>query len=153
MTSSLAQEIAPSGGRVQRLVILGWHPTMSANGSHGHWATRNRRHHVDRDMAWASAMQAGWTPVIGKARLTITLVYSRKYRVDADNLAARCKGLIDGLKTEYHTGGFPRNPFAAIKRPGFILDDSTEWLELRVLAEVRPGEPKSTEMVLEQIDP
>lgn len=142
-------------GRVQTLVLEGWHPTTTPNAQKRHWRDVQRRHHVDRDMAWASALQAGWTPVVGKARLTVTLVYSRRYRVDADNLAARCKGLIDGLKPHVSTARIPdgRVMFEVDTRQrGFIVDDDTEHLELRVLAEVRPGAPKCTELMLEAID-
>lgn len=86
-------------------------------------------------------MQAGWTAVAGRVRLTIVLVYPRKYRVDADNLAARCKGLLDGLKSDHkHNQG----------RLGWFADDSTEWLDLVVRAEVRPGQ-KATEITLEPV--
>jgi hypothetical protein len=99
-------------------------------------------------MAWASAKHAGWQFVNGRVRLTITLVYPRKYRVDADNLAARCKGLIDGLKN--YTPPRPvAIPHTGIEvRRGFIEDDDTEHMELLVRAEVRRGE-KATEITLE----
>lgn len=103
---------------------------MSANGSHGHWSTRQKKHDIDRDTAWASAKHAGWRYETGKVRLTITLVYTRKYRVDADNLAARCKGVIDGLK-------------------GWFVDDDTEHLELAVRTGI--GGEKATQICLESV--
>jgi hypothetical protein len=132
---------AVSAGAAQHLVIPDWHPTMSANGSHGHWATRQKKHDVDMMMAWASAKHAGWTFMSGRVKLTITLVYPRTYRVDADNLAARCKGLIDGLKG-------PNSK--KMLNSGFFTDDNTQWLELTVRAEVRKG-CKQTEITLESL--
>jgi hypothetical protein len=134
---------------VQRVVVPSWHPTTSPNGSHGHWAAHNKRHHIDRDMAWARAMQAGWTFVPGKVRLTIVFVYPRKVRVDSDNLVARCKGLIDGLKR--HEGLMGQGRTAAyVRRQGFFTDDSTEYLELVVRAETQPG-VKQLEIELEAL--
>lgn len=145
----LGTEMTISPGRaVQTAVIQHWHPTMSANGSHGHWATHQKKHNIDRDMAWACARQAGWEFVPGRVRLTITLVYPRRYRVDADNLVAKCKGLIDGLKTLHYGGGFNLTP--VIRRSGFFTDDSTEWLELIVRAVVEPG-VKETRLQLEPV--
>ena len=105
----------------QSLVIPGWHPPQFANGSHGHWRAKWE---AKRDAGWLAALVAqtqGWRFVPGKVRLEIVLVYPRKYRVDSDNLHARCKGLIDGLKAEFFT------------------DDSTDWLELHVTATVEKG--------------
>jgi hypothetical protein len=137
---------------IQTAVINGWHPTMSANGSHGHWATRQKKHDIDRDTAWATAMQAGWVFVPGRVRLTIVLVYPQRYGrgMDADNAVARCKGLIDGLK------GFEAKhlPLVGVtldrptRRKGYFEDDSTDWLELVVRAEVEPG-VKATRLTLE----
>lgn len=126
-------------GRVQTLTISNWHPLTSANRSHDHWRKIQRAHHIDRDMAWASAMQAGWKAIPGKVRLTIVLVYPRTYRIDTDNLHTKCKGLIDGLKSDY------RNNHG---RLGWFADDSTEWLELIVRVEVEKGK-KETRLTLE----
>lgn len=121
------------------MTITDWHPATSANRSHDHWRKTQKAHHADRDMAWASAMQAGWTRVPGKVRLTVVLVYPRKYRLDADNLASKCKGLIDGLKSDHvHNHG----------RLGWFADDSTEYLELDVRAVVERG-VKQTRLTLE----
>lgn len=136
----------------QTLVIPAWHPKTSPNNQKRHWRAVQQNHHHDRDMAWASAKHAGWTFVPGRVRLTITFVYPRKYRVDADNLVARCKGILDGLKgrglslTLLHTKGIRM----ADTRHGFFEDDSSDILELRVRSEVRPG-CKATELVLEPI--
>lgn len=131
----------------QFLRIDGWHPTSSPNAQNHHWRTRQKRHHADRDMAWASAKHAGWDFVQGRVRLTITLVYPRKYRVDADNMVARCKGLIDGLKSQSIARKQARYEIVE-QRGGFFTDDSTEWLDLRVEAVVEPG-VKATRLTLE----
>lgn len=81
----------------------------------------------------------------GKVRLTIVLVYPRKYRVDADNLVAKCKGLIDGLKCP----GMGRD-CVKFHHKGFFYEDSTVWLELVVRAEVEPG-VKATRITLESV--
>lgn len=139
-----------STAATQTLVIPDWHPTSSPNNQKRHWRAVQKNHHIDRDMAWASAKHAGWTFMQGRVRLTITLIYPRKYRVDADNLAARCKGLIDGLKTHVPTLKVAVPHTGLDIRRGFFFDDSTEWLDLRVLAEVRRGE-KATEITLESV--
>lgn len=115
-------DVAPP---IQTMTIADWHPSTSANRSHDHWRKIRQAHHADQTMAWAAAQQAGWRYVVGKVSLTIVLIYPRTYRVDADNLAAKCKGLIDGLKLH--------------RDRGFFRDDSTEWLDLHVSAEVRKG--------------
>lgn len=125
----------------QSLTIHDWHPATSANRSHDHWRKTQKAHHADRDIAWSCAMQAEWQPVAGRVLLTIVLVYPRLYRMDADNLAAKCKGLIDGLKSDY------RNNHG---RLGWFADDSTEWLDLVVRAEVQKG-VKQTRITLEPI--
>lgn len=130
------------GWPAQSLTITDWHPTTSAN-ARGNWRMTHKRHHVDRDMAWASAMQAGWTFVGGKVRLTIVLVYPRKYHVDADNLVAKCKGLIDGLRKE--------DISTRDLRHGYFTDDDTEHLDLVVRAEVEKG-VKATRITLESLD-
>ena len=117
---------------VQSLVIPGWLPEQLAN-SHLHWRVHRKRHHTARDTVWAYARQAGWQPVKTRARLTIVLVFPRKYGrgMDADNAVARCKGAIDGLKP-------------------WIVDDSTDWLELDVRAIVEPG-VRETRITLEEV--
>lgn len=144
MTSSQAAD-----GRAtrQELTITNWHPTTSANRSHDHWRKIQRAHHADRDMAWASAMQAGWEFVPGKVLLTVVLVYPRLYRMDADNLAAKCKGLIDGLKAGHAPEG--RKFIAGFGNvKGWFEDDDTEHLDLIVRAEVSKG-VKETRLTLE----
>lgn len=115
----------------QVLTIEGWLPEQVANGTHGHWATRKKKHDIAKKTAWAYATHAGWQRIDGKARLTITYVFSQKRRRDIDNLVARSKGLIDGIKP-------------------FLVDDDSEHLELVVRAEVRPGE-KGVRMELEAL--
>jgi Holliday junction resolvase RusA-like endonuclease len=107
---------------------------MSANGSVGHWRTRQKKHDIDRDTAWAAAKHAGWKFVPGRVKLTITLCYTGRYRVDADNLAYRCKGMIDGLKGDFFT------------------DDSTEWLVLDVRAQMAMPGVKELHIELESIE-
>jgi Holliday junction resolvase RusA-like endonuclease len=132
----------------QTLTITDWHPTVNPNrnSSRGaHWAVARKKHRIDRDMAWASARQAGWEFMSGKVRLEIVFVYPRTVRVDADNLVARCKGLIDGLKSRDH----PQAGHGS--RGGFFEDDDTTHLDLHVSARVEKG-VKATEISLESID-
>jgi hypothetical protein len=158
----------------QSLTIKDWHPRTNVNGDNArrHWSVIRRNHDIDRDMAWASAKQAGWVFVSGRVKLTITLVYPRKYRVDADNLAARCKGLIDGLKQvsmpyihtgranccrRWRSGGSCQylekgNVLERIvESEGFFTDDSTEWLDLEVRAAVERG-VKETQITLTSVE-
>jgi Holliday junction resolvase RusA-like endonuclease len=118
-------------GRKQTLVIRGWHPPNTANGSQTNRYTRQKNKKAAETVVWASAKHAGWKRVEGRARLTVTLVYARTYRMDTDNLYARCKPICDGLKE-------------------FIVDDSRQWLDLRVDVAVRPGAEKATELTLEE---
>lgn len=118
---------------VQRLAIVGWHPAQVANGSHGHWATRKKHHDEAAGMAWAHAQRAGWSRVTSRARLRLTYVFPQQRRRDIDNLVARSKGFIDGLKP-------------------WLVDDSTDWLLLQVNAEVSPG-IKALRVELEELLP
>jgi hypothetical protein len=142
---------------VQTLTIKDWHPRTNVNGDNArrHWSVIRRNHDIDRDMAWASAKQAGWVFVPGRVKLTITLVYPQKYRVDADNLAARCKGLIDGLKDGrapgYSKGRGTQFIAGYGNIQGFFHDDSTEWLDLEVRAVVERG-VKETRIELRQAE-
>lgn len=115
----------------QTLRIDGWLPEQLANGPHGHWSTRQKKLKAAQTMVWASAKHADWKRVEGRARLTIVLVFSNHRRRDADNLHTRVKGCVDGLRE-------------------WLVDDSTDWLELIVRAEVRPGE-RAVEMTLEAL--
>lgn len=112
-------------------MIRGWLPEPLSNVHADHWRKRERKLKAARVMAWASAKQAQWQPIRVRARLSITLVFPQQRRRDIDNLYARCKGLVDGLKE-------------------WFVDDSTEWLDLRVEACVEPG-VKETRLVLEAI--
>lgn len=107
---------------VQRCVIEDWLPDQLANGQHGHWSVKRKKLQAAQTMAWASCKYAGWTPVEGKAQLTVTLVFGINRRRDTDNLHSRVKGLIDG-----------------IVKGGWIADDDTEHLDLIVRSEVQPG--------------
>lgn len=115
----------------QELVIEHWLPAPIANGPHGHWAQKRKKLYEAKMMAWARTRHAGWKPVKGKARLTVTLVFSQNRRRDTDNLYSRVKGLVDGCKD-------------------WIVDDSAEWLELHVSARVEPGR-KATLLELETL--
>lgn len=122
-----------TSGTAQRLVIRDWLPDQLANGQHGHWSTRQKKITAAKEMVWASAKWANWQPVLGKARLTITLVFPVKRRRDRDGLYTRIKGVVDGLV-----------------QGGWITDDNLDVLDLEVRAEVRPGE-RGTELLLEQL--
>lgn len=105
---------------IQRCAIEDWLPTMSANGSHGHWSASKRKHDTDMQTTYGSLLHAGWKRITTRGVLTIALVFPQRRRRDADNLHYRCKGLIDGVKP-------------------FLVDDDTEHVELVVLAVVEPG--------------
>jgi len=107
---------------VQTLVIPAWLPEQVANGPHGHWSTRQKKLGNAQLVTWSAAKNARWIPVTGRAKLTVTFIFPVRRRRDIDNLYARAKGVVDG-----------------VKRGGWIVDDSSEWLDLSVLAEVEPG--------------
>jgi hypothetical protein len=130
------QRESDSAPDVQRLLISDWHPTMSPNGSHNSWFVHQAKHDRDQRKGLLAAIDADWRYVEGKVRLDIVLIYPRLYHTDADNLAARCKGLIDGLKLR--------------KGRGFFRDDSIEWLDLHVTAEVRKS-VKATAITLSRV--
>lgn len=96
---------------IQRCTIADWLPSMSANGSHGHWRSAQKQHDTDMHTTYGALLYAGWKRVESKARLRITLVFSVRRRRDTDNLYYRCKGVIDGIKP-------------------FLVDDDTEHLEI-----------------------
>jgi Holliday junction resolvase RusA-like endonuclease len=119
---------------IQTVTIQDWLPTMSANGSHGHWSKARKAHDIDRDTAWASAKHACWQRFDGKVRVTITLYFAQQRRRDLDNLYYRCKGTIDGIKD-------------------FCVDDDAEHMELVVAAQLAlTGGRKATEIVMETIE-
>lgn len=131
----------------QELTIRDWHPATSAN-ARGNWRVIHQRHRADMEMASVCARQAGWRFVPGKVLLTVVLVYPQRYRTDADNLHARVKGLVDGLKTIVSKKG----PYMEwTRQPGFFTDDDTDHLELVVKAEVQRG-VKETRIVLEPLE-
>jgi hypothetical protein len=117
---------------VQTLSIPGWHPPNVANGPQTNRYTRQKVKNGAQTTVWASAKEAAWERVSGRARLTVTLVYPRAYRIDTDNLYARCKPICDGLKP-------------------WIVDDSRRWLELVADVAVRRGATKATELMLEAL--
>lgn len=112
-------------------MIDGFLPAPVANGSHGHWSRRYGSHRVAKVAAWGACKMAGWERIDTRARLTITLVFPQHRRRDTDNLYARCKGIVDGVKP-------------------FMLDDSSDVLELVVRSEVEPGK-RATRLVLEAL--
>lgn len=116
---------------VQTCVITGWLPRPAMNVGHRHWAVRHRTVKAEKLTVWAYAHNAGWQRVEGRVRLTVTFVFPVERKRDLDNLHARAKSTIDALKP-------------------FFTDDSPEWLELHVNAEVRKGE-RATELRLEAI--
>lgn len=121
------------GTSIQKLVIDGWLPWALSNGSHGHWATRQRKLDLAQKQVWAYAKAYKLQPVVGRARLTITLVFPQHRRRDTDNLYSRVKGCVDGLV-----------------KGGWLTDDSADVLELVVRGETQRGE-KRTEIELEQL--
>lgn len=133
---------------VQHLEIVGWLPAPNSNVHADGWRKRQVRLKAAQVMVWAAAKQAEWTPVPGRAKLTVTFVFGQHRRRDTDNLYSRAKGLIDGLRgaTPSTIGGFPRTS----ARAGWIVDDSTEWLELVVKAEVSK-EWNGTKITLEAL--
>lgn len=104
---------------VQSLEIEGWLPAPNANVSGDNWRKREKRLKAAQVMVWATAKQAEWVPVQGRAKLTVTLVFGVQRRRDTDNLYSRVKGLVDG-----------------VVKGGWLRDDSSDVLELVVKAEV-----------------
>lgn len=104
---------------VQSLEIEGWLPAPNANVHADNWRKREKRLKAAQVMGWATAKQAEWVPVQGRAKLTVTLVFGVQRRRDTDNNYSRAKGLVDGLV-----------------KGGWLRDDSSEVLELVVKAEV-----------------
>lgn len=142
----------------QSLTIREWLPPPVLNGSRQkHWATLRKEAAAVKTMAWASAKQAGWTFVSGKVRLTVTFVFPVKRTRDTDNLVARAKHLVDGLKCRggmyvpVDTQGRMLGPAERrIIAGGFFTDDSVDWLELEVQAMVERG-VKETRVSMEAV--
>ena len=117
----------------QTAVIADWLPAPVLNGSRQqHWSVLRSRAATDKAHAWLAARHAGWRFVPGRVQLTVTFVFSVKRRRDTDNLYARAKHLVDGLKGVFFT------------------DDDADHLDLVVRAEQRPG-AKETRLVLESL--
>ena len=115
----------------QSLVIPNFLPAQLANGPHEHWATKQSKKREASSMVRMAAMLAKWTPVPGRVRLDITFVFPQKRRRDYDNLVARTKGLLDGLKGRW------------------FEDDDLEHLDLHVTAIVEP-KVKETRITLQE---
>lgn len=124
---------SPRPAAAQRCVIPNWLPPDIANASRQrHWTAIRKAAKATQTMVWASAKHAGWRYVGDDAprmRLTVLFVFSVHRRRDQDNLVARCKYMVDGLKP-------------------FLIDDDLEHLELVVRAETRPG-TRQVELTLE----
>lgn len=103
------------------LTINNWLPEQISNGSHGHWSTRQKKLEHAAALVWVEARAAGLKAVPGKVHVHVHFVFPEKRRRDVDNLTARCKGVLDGLKR------------------GFIDDDSMDVMTLEVSAEVERG--------------
>lgn len=117
----------------QTLTIRGWHPEQLANGPHEHWATKARKKRDAARVAYLSALGAEWVKVPGRVRLEIVFVFPQRRRRDPDNLYARAKGLIDGVKE-------------------FFEDDDADHLDLHVSALVQP-KTKETRLRLMALSP
>lgn len=106
----------------QVAVIPDWLPPPVLNGSRQrHWASLRKEAEIGKTRAWAAARQAHWHFVPGKVRLYVTFTFNVKRFRDTDNLYARAKHLVDGLKGQFFT------------------DDDADHLELVVHAEVLRG--------------
>ncbi|MDE2104304.1 MAG: hypothetical protein KGL39_44110 [Patescibacteria group bacterium] len=110
-------------GRVTQLIVIpNWLPAAIANGAHGHWGDKAEKLAEGRQLAHTYARFFGVQPIAGKARLTAEFVFPERRRRDADNLTARLKGVIDGLRDAK-----------------VLADDDTDHLEIAVKATVVPG--------------
>jgi hypothetical protein len=99
-----------------------------------HWSAVRREAQNVKMTVWAYALAAGWKPDNPKPdrqRLTVVFVFPNRRQRDADNLYARAKHVVDGLKV-------------------FLVDDDLEHLDLVVQAEVRPR-VKETHLYLEAV--
>jgi len=103
------------------VVIEGWLPHATVNARH-HWAAANRNKRADQYHVMLALATSDMRRIRGKARLTVTFIFPVKRTRDIDNLYARAKSTIDVLV-----------------RGGYIVDDSTDMLELRVQAEYERG--------------
>ena len=100
---------------IQQFTIHDWVPDALANVSGDHWRKREKKLKAAQIMVWAAAKQADIKPTLGRAKVTITLSFKLTRRRDTDNLYSRIKGVLDGLV-----------------KGGWIVDDSTDWLDLSV---------------------
>lgn len=106
----------------QALVIENFHPPSVANGPHGHWRAAASSRKRAKEFVGLHVRAQGLRPMQGRVLVTALFVYPRRYRTDADNLAARLKPALDALVSA-----------------GVLADDSTEHVELRVMAGVERG--------------
>ena len=104
-----------------RVVIDGWLPHATVNARH-HWAVANRNKRADQYRVMLELATGDIKRIRGKARVVVTFIFPVKRRRDTDNLFARAKSTIDVLV-----------------RGGYIVDDNTDTLELRVQAEYERG--------------
>ena len=116
----------------QTLTIVGWVPEQLANGPQGSWRNTWRKKKDAASMAIGHARQAEWVFMSGKVKMEIVYIFPQKRRRDPDGLVSRSKGVIDGLKV-------------------FFTDDSTDYLDLSVTAEVIPG-IKATRVTLTSVE-
>ena len=100
---------------------------MSAN-RRIHWGDRARRTRALRHLAWAAWVNAG-RPVMGRAHLTVTVLWPDRRHRDAHNLTSfTLKACVDGMVSGRHG-----------KTAGILPDDSDEVLvgpDVRVSAEL-----------------
>jgi Holliday junction resolvase RusA-like endonuclease len=120
--------------RAQTITINDWLPAPLVNGPHGHWATHQKKLKAAQVMVWSAARQDGLEAVSGRAAVHIELVFPVKRRRDLDGLYARVKGCLDGLV-----------------KGGWIVDDSTDAIDLKVTAVVEPGH-KATRITVEPVE-
>jgi len=117
----------------QKLVIPNWLPPPVLNVSRQrHWAPVSREIREIVRLVYVSAIEARWKPIgrdAPRQRLTVVFVFPMRRRRDVDNLYARAKHCVDGIKP-------------------FLVDDDSEHLDLIVKAETVPG-VKQTQLTLE----
>jgi hypothetical protein len=117
----------------QVLTINNWLPEPLSNVHADHWRKRERKLKAAQVMIWAAGKHAALQPMVGRVRVTFVLVFPVNRRRDADGLHTRIKGCLDGLV-----------------KGGWLVDDSTEHIDLVVRAETRPG-IKQLEITLEPL--
>lgn len=112
------------------------HPPQSLNTVLAmHWRDMRKHSTLWRYEAFLAWNNAGQPRFAGQCRITITL-YARGDRQirDAENLAASCKPILDGLKGHC----FPDDSIAIIGTPEFV--QRVDNKRPRVVIEIRPVE-------------